>query len=164
MNGTKTIDPKVRARRLGIRLALLVVYAVALVLCFYGGKGHAILVDNKDAEGAPALEGIMVSVDGREALELYAGDRDRVNVKSQRHKVRVEDFNGTILAERSFTVDVDHDMVLLSVPKLVAGLEPFIEKFKPLDQALPPEEPSTGEAFTSPEAGAETPSAPPAAP
>ncbi len=167
MKVKKIIDPKVRTRRLVIRLALIVLYFGLIAVFFVIGKGHAILIDNKDvSEEILGIDGVLVSIDGREALELYPGDRDRENVRSQSHRVRVEDFNGEVLAEKRFTLPIDKDMIVLSVPKLVAGIEPFLDDFVPLTalQANDPED-GSGEQFTSPDAvipGVEPLEAPPA--
>jgi hypothetical protein len=93
----------------------------------------------------------MVSVDGREAVELYAGDRDMAQLKGQRHRVSVEDFSGGNKIEKSFKLPLHTDMLLISIPKLVAGIEPFIEPFVLRDQPRPAgEEVGNTNAFTSP--------------
>jgi hypothetical protein len=146
----KTVDPKVAARRLLVRAGLVVVYGLLVGFTFVLGKGHTLLIDNKDAaEGSvPAIDGILVSIDGRDALELYKADRDLVLLKGQRHRVVVESISGGDKIEKSFRLPMDADMLLLSVPKLVAGVEPFIEVFVLRD------------AFPSP--GGEEPPLPPA--
>jgi hypothetical protein len=153
MNGKKIIDPKVRTRRLVIRLALIALYLGLIAIFFVIGKGHAILIDNRDvSDEILGIDGVLVSVDGREALELYPGDRDRENVRSQSHRVRVEDFNGEVLAEKRFTVPIGTDMIVLSVPKLVAGVEPFLEDFVALAAIVSTESDGSGEQFISPDA------------
>jgi len=153
----KPLDKKVANRRLFVRLGLVVAYGLALALCFVAGKGHTILVDNKGTEDGrfAALDGVMVSIDGKEALEMYSGDRDRVIVKSQSHRIVLEDPMGTKLLDKRFSLPIDEDMMILSIPKILAGVEPFIEKFVPKDIPLTADE-SIGNtnAFTSPEAGA----------
>ena len=154
MKAKSVIDPKVRTRRLVIRLALVVVYFALIAVFFLIGKGHSILVDNKDvSEEILGLDGVLVSIDGREALELYPDDRDRENVRAQTHRVRVEDFNGEVLAEKRFTLPLNKDMIVLSVPKLVAGIEPFLDDFVPLTALQAnDEDDGSGEQFTSPDA------------
>jgi hypothetical protein len=162
------MDPAIKKRRFLVRAALIAVYACLIVIMFLTGKGHTILVDDKDIEGGSilAIDGVLVSVDGQEELELYAGDRDKASVAGQRHRVTVKSLDGAILAARTFRVPIGEEMLLLSIPKVVAGAEPFIEIFVPRDIPL-----SAGESvgntnsFTSPDAvplpGAEAPPAPP---
>jgi hypothetical protein len=143
-------------RRTAVRVGLVIVYVGLVALTFVSGKGHTILVDNKAAAdgSAPAVDGVMVSVDGQEPLEMYAGDRDMAKVKGQSHRVSVEAVAGGKKIERAIRLPMDDDMVLLSVPKLVAGVEPFIERFTPLDAAPPPAGEAVGNvnAFTAPDA------------
>lgn len=158
----KTVRARPGARRLAVRIGLVVVYALSLVLVFVTGKGHTVLIDNKDRpEGFAALDGVLVSVNGGEPLELYAGDRDMVRLKGQRHRVSVESFDGGDRKETSMRLPMDADMLLLSVPRLAAGEEVFLEPFAPRDQSPPSDEPvGNTNAFTSPEAG-ELPAEPP---
>jgi len=154
----KTIDPKVARRRLFVRAGLVVVYILLVWATFVFGKGHTILVDNKPSKdgSVSAIDGVMVSIDGREALELYAGDRDMVLVKGQRHRVSVELVTGERKIDKmSFTLPIDTDVLLLSVPKLAAGQENYIEPFVQRDQPRPADEQvGDSNAFTSP--GGET--------
>jgi hypothetical protein len=154
----KAIDRKTILRRLLVRLGLVAVYVLLVALAFVLGKGHTLLIDNKDlADGSErAIDGILVSVDGRDALELYAGDRDMVQLKGQRHRITVEGISGGEKVEASFRLPIDADMLLLSVPKLVGRQEPYIEVFVPRDQPRPAdEEVGANNAFTSPDAPAE---------
>ncbi len=162
------IDPAVTRRRTLIRVGLLVVYLGVTALFFIMGKGHTILVDNKDVEDGkyPAVDGVTVVVDRQEELELYPGDRDKFEVKSQKHRVTAEAIDGSVKVEKTFSLPLGQDMMLLSVPKLLAGVEPFIEPFKPLEEPDSNDEAQGGgEAFTSP--GGDIPpgtDAPPAVP
>jgi hypothetical protein len=152
------IDSGTRSRRLLVRLGLAVLYAALIALVFVTGKGHTILVDNKDRpEGFAAVDGILVSVDGREPLELYSGDRDMVKVKGQRHRVSIEPVAGGEKKTVELKVPMDGDMLLLSVPKLAAGRDDCLEPFVQRDQVAPKEE-SVGNTneFTSPGGQAET--------
>ncbi len=163
------IDPKIRARRLIVRSALVLVFVGLTALSFTLGKGHSLIIDNRDlADGslAAAADGNLVSIDGKEALEIYPGDRLMEKVLGQRHVIAVEDLMGGNRIERRVTLPLNADMLLLSVPKLIAGVEPYFEPFTPLNVAPPPEEGGSGNnSFTSPDAvvpGAEAPEAPPA--
>ncbi len=156
----KKTDPAVARRRFLVRTGLVILYAAALGLTFVMGKGHTILIDNKDAADGSyeATDGIMVSVDGGEALELYAGDRDMVLVKGQNHKVTIETFDGE-KSVKTIKLPIDIDMLIMSVPKLQAGIEPAVELFVPLNIAPPADEIGNSNAFTSPGGDASIPEA-----
>jgi hypothetical protein len=156
-----------RLRRILVRSGLVLLYVLLVGLTFVFGKGHTLLIDNKDAAGGaiPAIDGVLVSVDGREALELYKGDRDMALLKGQRHRVSVEFLSGGEKIEKSFRLPMDVDMLLLSVPKLVAGQDAYIETFVLRDQPRPADEQvGNTNAFTSPDAPVAPDAAPPAPP
>lgn len=114
-----------------IRSALAAAYVLLLILMLVTGKRHTILIDNKDAADGTyeAINGMSVQIDNLESAEYYPGDRDKALVKGQRHRIKIELFDDEKIIEREFRVPFGQDMVLLSVPKLVAGIEPFIEPF-----------------------------------
>lgn len=151
----KASDPKTKLRRSLVRGGLILAYVLLMALVFVLGKSHTILVDNKDsADGsAPALDGILVSVDGQEPLELYAGDRDMVKVKGQRHRVSIEPVTGGDKIEAALDVPMGEDMLLLSVPKLANRQPGFLERFVQRDEPRPADEQvGNTNAFTSPDA------------
>jgi len=129
----------VRRRRLLIRVALLAVYVGLATLAFVTGKAHTVLIDNKDTEQAEGIDGVLVEVNGGEQLELYRGDRDKVAVQGQGLRVRVELLDGTA-TEKRLRLPVGQDMLLLSIPGLLAGSETALEPFVPVNVAPPPEE------------------------
>lgn len=118
-------------RRWLARSILLAVYIGLMVLMLVSGKQHTILIDNKDDPlgSYEAIDGMSVQIDNLESAEYYPGDRDRAVVQGQRHRIRVELFDDERVIEREFSVPFNQDMVLLSVPRLVSGMEPFIEPF-----------------------------------
>jgi len=151
----KTTDKKTAIRRALVRGGLIVVYVALMALVFVTGKGHTILVDNKDRADGPfaAVDGALVSIDGRESLELYKGDRDMVKVKGQKHRVTVESVAGGEKKEVALRLPMDQDMLLLSVPMLAAGREDCIEPFVTSEQPREADEPvGNVNAFTSPDA------------
>jgi len=144
--------PRTAIRRLAIRAALVAAFVGLTALVFVLGKGHTILVDNKDAEdgAVEAVDGVMVSVDRQEALELYRGDRDRVMVMGQSHTVTIENINDGTKIERRIRLPIGEETLLLSVPNLMAGREPALVPYV-APQAPPPEEGvGNTNAFTSP--------------
>jgi hypothetical protein len=163
MSGTET-GSRSSPRRLAVRSALIAAYVGLVALVFVVGKGHTILIDNKDAEDGSvgAIDGVMVAVDRQEALELYTGDRDRVVVTGQSHTVTIEDINAGTKIERRIRLPIGEEILLLSVPKLAAGLEPAVVPFV-APQEAPPVEDSGAESnqFTSPGGEEEPPAAAP---
>jgi hypothetical protein len=130
----KTRKP-MSARSLIARSILLVLYVAVMLIMVFSGRQHTILIDNKDApdESYTAIDGMEVQIDNLEALEYYPGDRDKAVVQSQRHKIKVNIFMEGREFEASFRIPFGQDMILLSVPKLAAGLEPYFEPFTVLD-------------------------------
>lgn len=159
MNGTQK-DPKVKTRRLFVRGLLIAVYGLFIAVTMFFGKGHTLLIDNKDSEDGTvkAIESMTVSVNGEEPVEYMSGDRDMTKVRAQWHTLKI-DINGQVV-EKKITIPVGQDMVLVSIPKLMAGVEPAVVPFVLADEPPPAEEPAGNEnAFTSPDAS-EAPAAP----
>jgi hypothetical protein len=158
LNG-KSVDRKTAARRILVRGALVALYAALIAMVFVTGKSHTILVDNKDRAEGPfeALDGVLVSIDGREPLELYKGDRDMAKVQGQRLKVTLEGLTGGDKKTAELRIPMDQDMLLLSVPMLAAGRDDCLEPFVTSEQPREAEE-TVGNVneFTSPDAPAAT--------
>lgn len=152
----QALDIRIIIRRLLIRLALVVLYTSLVLWVFVLGKGHSLIIDNKDlADGSltAAPEGNLVSVDGKEASELYPGDRIMEAVKGQTHTIAIEDISGGNRIERKITLPLTKDTLLVSIPKLIAGINPAIEVFVPLNTAPANEaEEESKNEFTSPDA------------
>jgi len=121
----------VKRRRLIIRLALVVVWIGLGVLLFLFNRGHTILLDNRNVADlqlrAPDL--ITVTVDKLKPLEFFRGDRDMVKVGGGSHHIRVEFSDGNPPFEKQFNLPLKPDMFLLSVPKMINGIEPYYEVF-----------------------------------
>jgi hypothetical protein len=148
------INPKTRSRRLIVRAALCVVYAGLAAVMFNYGKGHTLILDNKDAEdgSAKAIESLSISVDGQEPVDLQAGERDMAKIRGQGHKVEVTVKDGQKV-ENHITVPLTEDTLLLSIPKLMAGLKPAVIPFVPKEDVAPADQGSNNNAFTSPDPG-----------
>jgi hypothetical protein len=139
---------KIRVRRGIVRAILILVYVALMVLVFVMGKGHTILIDNKDsADGAyKAFEGIRVAVDSGADSEYASGDRDMAKVQGQIHRVTIDKQDGSAKIEKTIRLPLGADTVLLSLPKLVAGVEPYLEPFQTKTAAPAEEEaPATAE-------------------
>jgi len=122
-------------RSLVARSILFVLYVAVILVMVFSGRQHTILIDNKDAPDGSytAIDGMEVQIDNLEALEYYPGDRDKAVVQGQRHKIKVNIFMEGREFETSFRVPFGQDMILLSVPKLAAGIEPYFEPFTVLE-------------------------------
>jgi hypothetical protein len=123
------IDTK--KRRLIIRIALVVVWIGLGVLLFVMNRGHTLLVDNRNVEDlnlrAPDL--IMISVNNGRPLEFLRGDRDIYQVGGGTHRIYIEFSDGTPPFEKRFSLPLGPDMFLLSIPKMINGIEPYYEVF-----------------------------------
>jgi len=148
-------DLKTQRRRRLVRAACVLVYIGLIALVLNLGKGHTLILDNKDAEdgSVKALDSISVSVDGQDPTDLSAGDRDMAKVRGQGHVVDVTIKDGPKVTRR-IHVPLGEDMLLLSLPKLLAG-QPAVSRFVPKDVAPTPEDQQgNNNAFTSPDAPA----------
>jgi hypothetical protein len=121
----------IKQRRLLIRLALVVVWIGVGVLLFVLNRGHTILVDNRNQEslGLRAPDLIKVTINKGKPMEFFRGDRDIFDVGGGRHRVRVEFSDGTPPFEARFSLPLGPDMFILSIPKMIGGIEPYIEVF-----------------------------------
>jgi hypothetical protein len=121
----------IKQRRLIIRLALTVLWIGLGIILFVLNRGHTILIDNHDVEAlnlrAPDM--IKISVDKSKAVEFFRRDRDIFAVGGSRHRARIEFSDGTPVFEQTFTLPLMPDVFLLSIPKMIKGVEPFIEVF-----------------------------------
>jgi len=127
-------------RRLAVRIGLLLLYAGLIALTFVTGKGHTILIDNKDTESAEGIAGVLGTVNGGEEIELYRGDRDKAVVRGQSHRVRIELFDDGTVVEKRIRLPIGKDVLLLSLPALLAGQEPALFPFVAPRAAPPPQE------------------------
>ena len=143
----KTSKRKVPLRRTLVRSALLVVYVGLMVLVFVTGKGHTLLVDNKDVAGTDlrAYSLVKITVDSLKPSEETKGDRDMFKIKGQKHRIVLEVPGDPNKIVRYITIPMGSEIVLISIPKLAAGQDPF-ETFVPAEAVTPDREAQT---FTS---------------
>lgn len=123
-------------RRLLIRAGLVLLWVLLGVIIFTANRGHTLLVDNQSAKDGSyeAVETINVTIDKFDDEELWDGDRIRLlNVAGTKHKIFVEFVDGREPVEQEFELPIKDDMYLLSVPKMLAGLD-FVEVFRVQDQ------------------------------
>jgi len=118
-------------RRLVIRFALVVVWIGLGVVLFVMNRGHTLLVDNRNVE-APAIRApdlIHVTVDKKEPVIFFRGDRDIFELGGGTHRIYIEYSDGTPPFEKRFSLPLGPDMFILSIPKMINGIEPYYEVF-----------------------------------
>ncbi|MDR1306531.1 MAG: hypothetical protein LBK74_03025 [Treponema sp.] len=128
-------------RRTKFRIGIAAAWILLGAVLFMTNRGHSLLVDNRDVDPhIRAPDRISVSVDGKEGVAFFRGDRDRFTVTGSKHRIRVEFSGGEAPFEGEFVLPVKEDMYLLSVPKMLAGTEPFVEVFRTAPEPVRAEE------------------------
>ncbi|MDR2608510.1 MAG: hypothetical protein LBC57_08970 [Treponema sp.] len=137
-------------KRALIRSCLTLLWILLGIVIFVMFRGHTLLIDNHDLEeaGLKAPDPVTVTVDSGEELSFFRGDRDRFSVRGSNHRIKIEFSDGRPVFEGRFTLPLKDDMYILSVPKMINGIEPYIEVFhtapeprQPEEEELLPEEP-----------------------
>lgn len=136
---------KITRKTLLIRLIIVAVWIALGALTFVTNRGHMLLIDNKDIPGHDAPRLITVYVDKGKGVEYFSGDRDRVNVTGTKHRIKIEFTDGTPDFEGEFSLPIKDDSYILSVPKMTAGIEPFVEVFRIAPSPPAEEETASGE-------------------
>jgi hypothetical protein len=137
----------IKHRRLVIRIVLIVIWIGLGIVLFIFNRGHTLLVDNKNVEaaGLQAPDSIKVTVDKKKTLDFFRGDRDIFEVGGGKHRIYIEFSGGRPPFEAYFTLPLGPDMFLLSVPKMINGVDPWIEEFKTQPQSRNIEEDESGD-------------------
>lgn len=119
-----------KTRRILMRSALATLYIAIAAITFIYGRGHTLLLDNKSAADGSyeAFRLVDVSVNGKAPLQLAFRDRLREMVSGQKHRITFE-VNGTKY-DATLRVPFGEDIILVSIPKLAAGIDPFWEPFR----------------------------------
>lgn len=117
-----------------LRICLGVLYVLLGILMFTLGRTHTVLFENKNAADGTYqhLGAIEISFDGKDFQELFKGERDKILLRGQKHKVTVRFTDGREPFTGVFRVPLFEDTVLLSVPALVNKLP---QVFMPLESA-----------------------------
>ncbi|GHU24152.1 hypothetical protein FACS1894164_10070 [Spirochaetia bacterium] len=125
-----------------LRIFCVILWIGLGVFVFVRYRGHTLLIDNRNVEtpATRAPDMIMVSIDGGKPLEFFRGDRDRFTIAGSTHRIDIEFSDGTPDFSAPFTVGLRDDMYLLSVPKIINGIAPFIEVFHTTPEPRMPEE------------------------
>ena len=115
-----------------VRSVIVVVYIMLAVVMFVTGRSHTVLIDNKAAEDGSfkAINGMEVTINKLPSSEFMKGDRDKFVVKGQNVKIKVVSFDGQVEDTFKVKIPLAQDAVLISIPKLVNGLDGAVEPFK----------------------------------
>jgi hypothetical protein len=76
-----------------------------------------------------APDQVRVTVNKRKPLAFYRGDRDIFQVGGGSQRIYIEWGDGSPPFEKRFSLPLGPDMFLLSVPKMINGIEPYYEVF-----------------------------------
>ena len=131
-----SVSPK--QRRFIFRLALVAVWLILGIVLFILNRGHSILLDNRNLS-SPELRApdmIKVTVNRIKPIEFFRGDRDVVEVGGGKSRIKVEFSDGTPPFEASFSLPIGPDMFILSIPKMINGIEPYFEVFRSAQQEV----------------------------
>ena len=107
-----------------VRVAVIVLIILLAVFLYHYGKQHTVYVDNRmikiGDESYRPLSRAEVSIDGMESQTYRQRTRREETVVRQKHTIRIE--SGDDVYEGEFTLPVNQDAVVLSLPAFVAGL------------------------------------------
>ena len=145
-----------KARRLIIRIAAVLVLVVIGVIMSIIGRGHTIYLDNKtleyDGQTYKAPYKVTITVDDEELTKLYDRERGSTTCLGQTFTVTLtvmEKKNGTEETQTyKIPVPKNMDGVIINIPGYLAGLpeEAYLSEFVPVVTEEPDtEEPSTGD-------------------
>jgi len=134
-------DPVFR-RRLAIRAALVAALVALGAFSMVIGKGHTIVLDDMAAKDGSyeAIRACAVKVGRGKDIEMTRGVRELVTVTGQRFKLAVDWLDGSAPLVKSIDIPFGQEYVIVYLPRLKAGIEPWIEPFFPFDQV--PDEPA----------------------
>jgi len=106
-----------------VKIGLIVFYLLIMALMFLFGRSHTVLIDNNsDPNGAyKAIDGCTISFNGEKPIEMFKGDRDKIMLRGQTHRVKVSFFNGQEDVTGTITVPLFEDAVMVSIPAFVTG-------------------------------------------
>ena len=106
-----------------VKIGLVIFYLLLMALMFLLGRSHTVLIDNKsDPNGAyKAIDGCTISFNGEKPIEMFKGDRDKIMLRGQTHRVKVSFFSGQEDVIGIITIPLFEDAVMVSIPAFVKG-------------------------------------------
>ncbi len=126
-------------KRTLIRVSALVLLLLISMALYYSGKGHTLLLDNKNIEiddtSYKALDFAEVTIDSGEEQEILKRDRLKQDVSGQKHRITVVylESGEEQTIQKTFKIDVGEPIYIISIPALIADHEKWIQVFEPLN-------------------------------
>lgn len=110
-----------KGRRL-VKIGLIIAYLCIMALMFLLGRSHTVLIDNNSIPGGvSAVDGCTISFGGDKPIEMFKGDRDKIMLRGQTHRVTVSFFDGREDVTGTISIPLFEDAVLVSIPAFISG-------------------------------------------
>ena len=110
-----------KGRRL-VKIGLIIAYLCIMALMFLLGRSHTVLIDNNSIPGGvSAIDGCTISFGGDKPIEMFKGDRDKIMLRGQTHRVTVSFFDGREDVTGTISIPLFEDAVLVSIPAFISG-------------------------------------------
>ena len=125
-----------KGRRL-VKIGLIIAYLFIMALMFLLGRSHTVLIDNNSIPGGvSAIDGCTISFGGDKPIEMFKGDRDKIMLRGQTHRVTVSFFDGREDVTGTISIPLFEDAVLVSIPAFVSGgnAVSHFELYKPAEE------------------------------
>ena len=125
-----------KGRRL-VKIGLIIAYLCIMALMFLLGRSHTVLIDNNSIPGGvSAIDGCTISFGGDKPIEMFKGDRDKIMLRGQTHRVTVSFFDGREDVTGTISIPLFEDAVLVSIPAFISGGNAVsrFELYKPAEE------------------------------
>lgn len=125
-----------KGRRL-VKIGLIIAYLCIMALMFLLGRSHTVLIDNNSIPGGVnAIDGCTISFGGDKPIEMFKGDRDKIMLRGQTHRVTVSFFDGREDVTGTISIPLFEDAVLVSIPAFISGGNAVsrFELYKPAEE------------------------------
>lgn len=125
-----------KGRRL-VKIGLIIAYLCIMALMFLLGRSHTVLIDNNSIPGGvSAIDGCAISFGGDKPIEMFKGDRDKILLRGQTHRVTVSFFDGREDVTGIISIPLFEDAVLVSIPAFISGGNAVsrFELYKPAEE------------------------------
>lgn len=125
-----------KGRRM-VKIGLVIGYVLIMALMFLFGRSHTVLIDNNSIPGGvSAIDGCTISFGGDKPIEMFKGDRDKILLRGQTHRVTVSFFDGREDVTGTISIPLFEDAVLVSIPAFISGGNAVsrFELYKPAEE------------------------------
>ena len=125
-----------KGRRM-VKIGLIIAYLLIMALMFLLGRSHTVLIDNNSIPGGvSAIDGCTISFGGDKPIEMFKGDRDKIMLRGQTHRVTVSFFDGREDVTGTISIPLFEDAVLVSIPAFISGGNAVsrFELYKPAEE------------------------------